>query len=200
MLKRMTCSRSWALAGAAALAAGLAAPVAADPVYSWRTADGGYAFTDDPKAIPARYRDQVEVREAKRLDEYKRYTPADDEASERYAIQLDRRLEHLRRVNAQPVVRAPQTFAGTPADPSGVSASVSMRSEMGFQPGVEIADATNGDEPIVVETLFTRPEGKMVTRQTTVVRQGDKTISIVKPRLREWNVADDIHDEAEFER
>ena len=41
-------SRFFRLAGAAALVAGLAAPAAADPVYSWRTEDGGYAFTDDP--------------------------------------------------------------------------------------------------------------------------------------------------------
>jgi hypothetical protein len=37
-----------------------------------------------------------------------------------------------------------------------------------------------------------------VTRQTTVVRQGDRIVSVVKPRLREWNVATDIHDESEL--
>jgi hypothetical protein len=38
----------------------------------------------------------------------------------------------------------------------------------------------------------------MVTRQTQVVRQGDRTLLIVKPRLREWNVTEDIIDEAEL--
>jgi hypothetical protein len=190
-------SRLFFLAGATALAASFSGPAAADPVYSWRTADGGYAFTDDPKAIPARYRDEVKVHEAKRLEDYKRFTPADDKATARYAEQLDRRLEHLRRVNAARPV-APATLAsGQPAQP-GITSSVSMRSDTGFAPGVELSNATDEGEPILVETLFTRPEGKMVTRQTTVVRQGDRTISVVKPRLREWNVANDIHDEADL--
>jgi hypothetical protein len=79
------------------------------------------------------------------------------------------------------------------------TASLSMQSSNEYQPSVEISSGY-GEEPIVVDTLFTRPEGTMVTRQTTVVRQGDRVLSIVKPRLREWNVADDIHDEADLER
>jgi hypothetical protein len=31
------------------------------------------------------------------------------------------------------------------------------------------------------------------------VRQGDRTLAIVKPRLREWNITRDIHDEDELE-
>ena len=33
----------------------LGASAAADTVYSWRTDDGAYAFTDDLQAIPARF-------------------------------------------------------------------------------------------------------------------------------------------------
>ena len=55
-------SQFFGLVVAAAFGAALAAPAVADPVYSWRTEDGGYAFTDDPKGIPARYRDQAQVR------------------------------------------------------------------------------------------------------------------------------------------
>jgi hypothetical protein len=72
-----------------------------------------------------------------------------------------------------------------------------MDSANSYAPSVEISENT-GDEPIMVETVFTRPEGKMVTRQTQVVRQGDKILSVMKPRLREWNVTTDIHDEAEL--
>jgi hypothetical protein len=182
------------LAGAAALVAALATPAAADRVYSWRTEDGGYAFTDDPKAIPARYREQAKVRESASLGDYKRYTPSDDKAAERYAAQLDRRLDHLRAMNAQPVARRNPVAA--PA--SAPAASLTMQSANGYAPSVEISQDTGG-EPIIVETVFTRPEGKMVTRQTQVVRQGDQILSILKPRLREWNVATDIHDEAELE-
>ena len=102
-------SRFFRLVGAAAFAAALAAPAAADPVYSWRTEDGGYAFTDDPKAIPrALSRSGAEARDRARLHDYKRYTPSDDAATERYAEQLTRRLEHLRAVNANRVVASEQ--------------------------------------------------------------------------------------------
>ena len=186
-------SRFFRLAGAAALAAALSAPAAADPVYSWRTEDGGYAFTDDPKGIPARYRDQAQARETGRLHDYKRYTPADGAASERYAEQLTRRLEHLRAVNDDRVASSDERGERE----SRPRSTISMQSANDFEPSVEFTENT-GDEPIVVDTLFTRPEGKIVTRQTTVVRQGDKILSIVRPRLREWNVATDIHDESEL--
>jgi hypothetical protein len=105
MKRHVTRSRFLSLAGATALLVAFTAPAAADPVYSWRTEDGGYAFTDDPKAIPARYRDQATLRESARLRDYPRYTPSDDAATERYAEQLTRRLAHLRAMNAQPVAR-----------------------------------------------------------------------------------------------
>ena len=193
MVQLVKRSRFLSLAGATALIAALAAPAAADRVYSWRTDDGGYAFTDDPKAIPARYRDQAKLRESARLGDYKRYTPSDDAAAERYAAQLTERLAHLRAMNAQPVARRNPVAAPG----SGPTASLTMQSANGYAPSVEISQNTGG-EPIVVETLFTRPEGKMVTRQTQVVRQGDQILSILKPRLREWNVTTDIHDESEL--
>jgi len=186
-------SRFLSLAGAAALLAALAAPAAADPVYSWRTEDGGYAFTDDPKGIPARYRAQAKLRETARLGDYARFTPSDDKAADRYAEQLTRRLAYLRAANAQPV--APR--GAVAASSTAPTASLTMQSANSYQPSVEISQNTGG-EPIVVETLFTRPEGKMVTRQTQVVRQGDQILSILKPRLREWNVTTDIHDESEI--
>ncbi|MGI9591601.1 MAG: DUF4124 domain-containing protein, partial [Myxococcota bacterium] len=49
----------WSLLLTAGLLLGSAAPASASEIYSWRTEDGGYSFTDDPNAIPARYRDQV---------------------------------------------------------------------------------------------------------------------------------------------
>ncbi len=186
-------SQFFGLVVAAAFGAALAAPAVADPVYSWRTEDGGYAFTDDPKGIPARYRDQAQVREAGRLHDYKRYTPSDGHASERYSEQLTQRLEHLRAVNENRVVSNP-VFAGQAAS---AQPTITMQSANDFQPSVEFSQNTGG-EPIVVDTLYTRPEGKTVTRQSTVVRQGDKILSIVRPRLREINVATDIHDEAEL--
>ena len=186
-------SRILSWTGAAALLLAIATPSTAGEIYSWRTEDGGYAFTDDPKAIPARYRDQAKARPSARLDDYARYTPSDDRAVERYSEQLTRRLAHLRAVNAQPVVARNAVVAGQAAP----AASLSLQSANEYAPSVEISSATGG-EPIIVETLFTRPEGKIVTRQVQVVRQGDQVLSIMKPRLREWNIATDIHDEADL--
>jgi hypothetical protein len=189
-------SRFLALVFVAALTAAVAAPSAADPVYSWRTEDGGYAFTDDPKSVPARYRDQVKVRETSGLHDYKRYTPSDSDATERYSEQLTQRLEHLRAVNEGP--RAPRGQLASNAAPVAANEpTISLQSANDFEPSVEF-DQGLGGEPIVVDTLFTRPAGKIVTRQSTVVRQGDKILSIVRPRLREINVATDIHDESEL--
>ncbi len=188
-------SRTLSLAGAAALLLAIAAPSASGgPIYSWRTEDGGYAFTDDPKAIPARYRDEAKVRPSARLGDYARYTPSDDRAVERYSERLTQRLAHLRVVNAQPVMRR---SAAAVAGGAGSTTRLTLDSANEYAPSVEISENTGG-EPIVVETLFTRPEGKMVTRHSQVVRQGDKILSIMKPRLREWNVATDIHDEADL--
>ena len=97
----------------------------------------------------------------------------------------------LRALNAQPVVARNTAVVSAP------TASLSLQSANDYAPSVEISE-NYGDEPIVVETLFARPEGKMVTRHSQVVRQGDKILSIMKPRLREWNVSTDIHDEADL--
>ncbi len=191
--RNVTRSRTLSLAGAAALLMAIAAPSGAGQIYSWRTEDGGYAFTDDPKAIPARYRDQAKVRASARLGDYARYTPSDDRAAERYAERLTQRLAHLRAVNAQPVVRRDAVARSG----FGPTATLTLNSANEYAPSVEISEATGG-EPIIVETLFTRPEGKIVTRHSQVVRQGDQILSVMKPRLREWNVVTDIHDEADL--
>jgi hypothetical protein len=171
--------------------------VAGGPIYSWRTEDGGYAFTDDPKAIPARYREEAKLRPSARLGDYARYTPSDDRATERYAERLSKRLAHLRAVNSQYAARREALAAQSVAAGSPSTTRLTLDSANEYAPSVEISENT-GDEPIVVETLFTRPEGKIVTRHSQVVRQGDKILSIMKPRLREWNVATDLHDEADL--
>ena len=58
-----------------------ALPALAGEIYSWRTEDGAYAFTDDAKAIPPRYRDQVETRKSEGLRDYPRLTTVNALAS-----------------------------------------------------------------------------------------------------------------------
>src|SRR5262245_40483597 len=93
--------RSWkrGLVLGSALVCALSASARAD-LYTWRTEDGGYAYTDDPKQIPARYRSEAKQVARKPLSDYKRYTAQDADASARYAERLERRLATLREANA----------------------------------------------------------------------------------------------------
>ena len=188
MLRLVSGPRQALGAVAALLVLGLAAPAAAETVYSWRTEDGGYAFTDDPKAIPERYRDDAEARPVGNLSDYERFTPEDPQASDHYAERLAARLEHLRRVNAP----APRSQAGAAKRRTQM---ISLRTGGGTSPALDITADESSDDPIIVETFAGRPRGKIVTRDNVVVRQGDRVLSIVRPRTREWNIADDIHDE-----
>jgi hypothetical protein len=188
MLKRSI--RSWtALVGTGALLAGGLAT--AEEIYTWRTEDGGYAFADDEKAIPPRYRDRVEVRRAEGLDGYRRFTPKDDQATHRYEERLAARLEHLRALNEQ----ATTPSAGAPADSAAPARErLTLRTGRRDAPGIDITASSNG-EPIVVETILMRPEGKSVSQNVQVARRGGKPIAIVKPRAREWNVSDIVDEE-----
>lgn len=171
----------------AALTLSLTGPVAAKTLYSWRGEDGSYAFTDDPEKIPPRYRSQVTRRTLSGLGDYARFTPQDGAAAREYAERLEKRLESLRAFNASSGARGRGPAAPTPR-------MISLRTGGDQSPSLELA-AGGGGAPILVETLFTRPANKLVTRQSVVVRQGDETLAIIKPRTREWNVATDIREE-----
>ena len=100
------------VAGFAAVALSFAVPAVAGEIYSWRTEDGAYAFTDDAKAVPARYRDRVKIRETEGLADYDRLTAAEPGADNGYARRLADRLAHLRALNQRlDAPRAPRTAA-----------------------------------------------------------------------------------------
>src|SRR5262245_38724730 len=90
--------RSWKSAFVAVLMLAAAMPAAAE-MWSWRTEDGGYAYTDDAKQIPARYRAQAKRVSQRSLGSYERLTVQDGDASARYADGVARRLESLRAAN-----------------------------------------------------------------------------------------------------
>jgi hypothetical protein len=159
-------------------------PASAGTIYSWQTDDGGYAFTDDPEAIPARYRDQVRTRASAGLQDYGRYTEPVRGSGELYAEELAERLERLRAINAAPAPVGPGMT--TAAGASATGSRISLRTGNASAPTIDVTtDAGAG--PLVVETIFTRPEGKMVTRKSLIVRQGGKTIAVVRPRSVETN-------------
>ncbi len=167
-------------------------PASAGTVYSWRTDDGGYAFTDDRDAIPAHYRDGVRTRSSVRLRNYDRYTPQVAGTGAAYAADLLARLEHLRAFNAkEPQSRIAPGTAGV----EGAAATIRL-STGGDAPTVDVRADGEGP-PIVIETLYTRPDGGAVTRRSVVVRRGDKTLAVVMPRSRETNVNEFV-DERDF--
>ena len=157
-------------------------------MYSWQADDGSTAHADALKKVPARYRDRLQTRQSSALSGYSRYTPQDGRATTRYANELEARLERLRgRTSAQP------------ASPDAPARRSAQLLSIGGADGVTLQiDPGLSDEPVVVETVFSRPTGKSVTRQLRVVRQGDRTIAIVVPRLREWNVTSDTVQEDEI--
>ena len=118
-------SRAGRVAIVAAICLGLATPVVAGTVYSWRSDDGILSFTDEAKRIPARYRKAAKKRSLKKLGSYDRYTPAGQTAEGSYAERLERRQAQLQ--PASPVVSSPMTATGSTSRASSSLSSCSSR-------------------------------------------------------------------------
>ncbi len=158
---------------AVALATGLMATAAsAQNVYSWRTVDGVYAFTNDPRYIPLRHRGAVVVQPLRSLDTYERFTPVVEGAGARHAERLAERLSHLRALNGAP--------AAAPSGPAMPSRVVVRIDRDDVHPEIEVSGADEA-APVVVETVRLRDRDSRSTRHDTIVRQGDRILSIVKP-------------------
>jgi hypothetical protein len=167
-----------------------ALPALAGEIYSWRTEDGGYAFTDDEKAIPPRYRDQVETRATEGLGDYPRLTPTDTGASDAYSRRLAERLEHLRSLNRD----LDAVHAARPAEPGVDSLAVQTGH---FNIGVPLED--EGDEPLVIEKVRFRHKRELATRHNTVIRRGDEVLAVIKgkPLISDINQAPEISEMVE---
>jgi len=146
-------------------------PAVAGEIYSWRTEDGGYAFTDDPKAIPPRYRAQSETRRGAKLADYPRLTTPAPGAGDAYAARLAARLEQLRDLNRD----LDAASARAPEPPAVDALSVRTGS---FNVGVPI----DGDDarPVVIEKVRFRHKGEMATRHNVVIRKGGDVIAVIK--------------------
>lgn len=188
----------WSLLLTGALLLGLSAPATAGEIYSWRTEDGGYAFTDDPEAIPTRYRGQVKTRKTAALTGYARYTAQHEAATDHYAERLAERVERLRVLNG---TRGERETAEAARAPRAERAPdyVNLRTGPSDRPGVDIAIPSRADdeEPLIVETVFVRLEGSNVIQRVQVTMRGDRIVAINKPRKRNWNINDPI-DEADL--
>jgi hypothetical protein len=51
----------------------------------------------------------------------------------------------------------------------------------------------------VIEPVLAKRSGDVVTRRVTVIRQGGRTIAVIKGNSHQYNPSTDIHDEEELE-
>jgi hypothetical protein len=189
------------------------APAGAGTLYRWQTENGTLAFADDPKRIPERYRESAEQIQTEGLDGYGRYTPTDGAAQREQAEQLSERLDGLRAqsgvgeepaglvVIEEPPAAHPLTGIALESTREGVGRRV-VQTENGPRwrrttrnqtvdqpvPVLGVSPDPDSDEPVVVERLRARSRDSLVTRHITVVRQGDRVLSVIKPRSRESSV------------
>ena len=165
-----------------------ATPAVAGEIFSWKAENGEVAFTDNPKKIPARYRRQVQTRTSERVEDYARFSSGQPEATHRYAEQLAARVEYLRRFNSD------RYAANVAPDALNGVANIKVR-------GIDLRlPAADIDAPIIVENLRVMSDGQIVTRHDMVVRQGGRTLAIMRGRQEgESGGASNILDEEELE-
>lgn len=146
-------------------------PALANSIYSWRTPDGGVAFTDDPERIPPAYRDQAQVRKSTRLDDYGRYSTARESSGvEEYQGSLAGRVERLRVLNDE------HEYA---TEVRGAQPQITVPT--GGRDGSTVTLSPDGsDDPVVIEKIRMRPSGTNITRHNTIVRQGDRVLMVIK--------------------
>ena len=190
LLKRSGCGPAgFAVVLVAVLGFGLAiaTPAVAGEFYSWETVDGNVAFTDNPKNIPARYRDQVRVRNSQGIRDYARFTAEDSVETARYSDQLAKRIETLRRLNSE------RKVAPAAAENVGV-ASITVS-------GVDLRlPAADTSAPIIVEKLRVKSYDQVATRHDTLVSQGGTPLAIIRGNQRgEVDGAINILDETDLE-
>ena len=165
----------------------LASPSRAGEIYSWDTGDGNVAFTDNPKNIPARYRDQVQVRKSAGIGDYERFTSEDSDATGRYSDQLAKRIAYLRESKSG---RATAPAAGQTIGVASITVS-----------GVDLRlPAADTNAPIIIEKLRVKSWGQITTRHDTLVSQGGTPLAIVRGNQEgEVGAAANILDEKDLE-
>ena len=165
----------------------VATPAVSGEIYSWDTGDGNVAFTDNPKNIPSRYRDQVKVRKTEGIENYARFTAEDSAVTERYSDQLAKRIEYLRWANSA-------RNGGPAADDSVGVASITV-SDVDLR-----LPAADTNQPIIVQKLRVQASDQIASRHDTLVSQGGTPLAIIRGDQRgEVGSASDMLDERDLE-
>ncbi|MBW2691695.1 MAG: DUF4124 domain-containing protein [Deltaproteobacteria bacterium] len=165
----------------------VATPAVSGEIYSWDTGDGNVAFTDNPKNIPSRYRDQVQVRKSEGIKDYARFTAEDSAVTERYSDQLAKRIEYLRWANS--------ARNGAPAAAENVGVASITVSDVDLR-----LPAADTNQPIIIEKLRVKSSDQIASRHDTLVSQGGTPLAIIRGNQQgEVGGAADILDERDLE-
>ena len=188
----MLCWNSTARRGAWLLALALLIPAGAGAeFYAWRTDDGVFAYADAREKIPARYAERAVRVSGKRLVDYDRLTLQDSAAQQAVGERLRHRLAYLRALNHGDHVAAEGRTQSAP--------TVTVATGSPQAPTLDVP-ASEGDGPVVVETVLGKAKGDLVTRSTTVISQGDRTLAVIKGRRNTHNLSTDILDLDEIDQ
>jgi len=191
MLKVKTGLRFGKFLLGAFLVAGLAGPAFAGNVYSWVTEDGTYAFTDDSKRIPAKHRAEARKRPMGKLTRYERFTKVNADIKKPHADRVRERQLALRETTGAAPMGA---VAGVvQSQPNGLVYTVPGGGGNGRRGGSRnvsmmfpVGDTASADsEPTIIESIRMKPRRNMATRHNTVVKQGDKIVTVIKGELRQ---------------
>lgn len=190
MLKVKTGLRIEKLLMVGFLVVGLAGPALAGNVWSWVTEEGTYAYTDDPKRIPARHRDEARMRSMGKLSEYERYTEIAPGPDQPYAEQIRDRRSELRQLTETTPTGV--VVGATPPREAGVAYAVPAtggRGRAGSGASIMVPltkSRTESDpEPTTIESIRVEPRDSLATRHWTVVKRGDEIVTVIKGERRQ---------------
>jgi Domain of unknown function (DUF4124) len=188
------------LLSGAGLLVGASASAESGALHRWVTADGTVSYTDDAKRVPEKYRDSAETIERGMLTDYGRYTTTDSAAHQASAEQLAKRLEALRAANGMDeAARDDVADADEHASPT---TSVARTRRDVYRREYRRGDGTkyhryyegapstipslpvdpNDPSPVITEERHMLWPGRTATETVTVTRQGDRILSIYRPR------------------
>ena len=185
--------RNRILSGALAASLVLAAPVVAlADIIAYRTDDGVFAYTDDREKVPARYVAEAVTVPDSRLRTYPRLTVEDTTSARAVSLRLEKRLDYLRQMNA-----ATSSERAVAAAAASKHTTVAVATGSASVPTIDV-DADQAEVPVIVEPILTKEDNRPRTRRATLIKQGDRTLAIVKGRSHHIDINSDIHDADEL--
>ena len=189
MLKVKTVLRFGKILLGSLLIAGLAGPAFAGNVWSWRTDDGAYAFTDDSKRIPAKHRAEAKRKSMGKLTRYERFTEVSADVEKPYAERIHERRSALRARTETAQLSAADGAART--NDLGLAYSVVSSGGRDRASGTSLMvplgknQASSDSEPTTIESIRVKPTQSLASRHWTVVKKGDRIVTVIKGELRQ---------------